>query len=122
MKRKNKTIYLKKSDEKLMDVWIADNFFSRLIGLMFKKSAKHPLLLEIPQNINNRHRSSIHSCFMRFELKLFFIDESNIVFEIADLKPWKYYTPKKIAKYIIEFEKNNIHEFNLKIGDEIEIK
>ena len=63
---------------------------------------------------------------MRFELKLVFIDNENKVFEIADLKPWSYYVPKKAAKYIIEFDKkdfkkNEFGNYGLKIGDEIEL-
>ena len=58
---------------------------------------------------------------MRFEIVLVFIDKDNVVYEIAELKPWNWHIPKKPAKYILEFDKR---EFNscLKIGEEIEIK
>ena len=113
-------ITLKKSNKKIAKIRIANTFFSRL-GLMFKKNAKDPLLFEIPKRINKKERSSIHSFFMRFDMVLVFSDESHMVYEIAELKPWNYYIPKKPAKYIVEFDKR---EFNdcLKIGDEIEIK
>ena len=114
-----KTLYLKNSNRKIENIKVANSFFTRLIGLMFKKSSNHPLLFEIPQNMNGKHRSSIHSCFMRFELKLVFIDKNNIVYEAADLKPWRYYVPKKGAKYIIEFDKNKFDNVDLEIGDEI---
>lgn len=115
-----KSLYLKKYDKKI-DIEIADDFFSRLMGLMFRGNAKIPLLFEIPQKINSRKRSSIHSFFMRFDIVLVFIDESNTVYEIADLTPWNYYVPKKSARYIVEFDEK---EFNncLKIGEEIEIR
>ena len=119
-KRNNlKRLYSKNHDEKIRDIQVADTYFSRLLGLMFKKSTDYPLLFKIPKNRNNRHGSSIHSCFMRFELKLVFIDENNIVFELADLKPWRYYVPKKGAKYIIEIDKNKFNNYNINIGDEI---
>ena len=116
-----KSITLKNSNEKIAEIKIANTFFSRLMGLMFKKNAKVPLLFEIPEKVNWKERSSIHSFFMRFEIILVFIDESNVVYEIANLRPWNCYIPKKPAKYIVEFDKR---EFNdcLKIGDEIEIK
>ena len=116
-----KSLYLKKYDKKITDIRIADDFFSRLMGLMFREDAKVPLLFEIPQKVNSRKRSSIHSLFMRFDIVLVFIDENNLVYEIADLAPWNYYVPEKSAKYIVEFDKK---EFNncLKIGDEIEIR
>ena len=116
-----KSLYLKKYDKKITDIRIADDFFSRLMGLMFRENAKFPLLFEIPQKVNSRKRSSIHSLFMRFDIVLVFIDKNNLVYEIADLAPWNYYVPEKSAKYIVEFDKK---EFNncLKIGDEIEIR
>ena len=116
-----KSLYLKKYDKKITDIRIADDFFSRLMGLMFRENAKFPLLFEIPQKVNSRKRSSIHSLFMRFDIVLVFIDGNNLVYEIADLAPWNYYVPEKSAKYIVEFDKK---EFNncLKIGDEIEIR
>ena len=116
-----KSLYLKKYDKKITDIRIADDFFSRLMGLMFREDAKFPLLFEIPQKVNSRKRSSIHSLFMRFDIVLVFIDGNNVVYEITDLAPWNYYVPEKSAKYIGEFDKK---EFNncLKIGDEIEIK
>ena len=121
-KNKNlKSMTLIKSNEEIGKIRICDTFFSRFIGLMFKKNAKIPLLFEIPERINKKERSSIHSFFMRFEIVLVFIDKDNAVYEIAELRPWNCYIPKKPAKYIVEFDKR---EFNdcLKIGDEVEIK
>ena len=121
-KNKNlKSMTLIKSNEEIAKIRICDTFFSRFMGLMFKKNAKIPLLFEIPERINKKERSSIHSFFMRFEIVLVFVDRSNMVYEIANLKPWNWYIPKKPAKYIVEFDKR---EFNdcLKMGDEIEIK
>ena len=114
-------ITLKKSNKKIAKIRIANTFFSRLMGLMFKKNAKIPLLFEIPERMNRKERSSIHSFFMRFEIVIVFIDKGNAVYEIAKLRPWNCYIPKKPAKYIVEFDKR---EFNdcLKIGDEVEIK
>ena len=121
-KNKNlKSITLIKSNEEIAKIRIANTFFSRLIGLMFKKNAKIPLLFEIPERINKKERSSIHSFFMRFEIVIVFIDKGNAVYEIAELKPWNCYIPKKPAKYIVEFDKREFDDC-LKIGDEVEIK
>ena len=102
------------------DVKIANTFTKRLVGLMFKKDAKIPLLFEIPKS-KNRTRSAIHTCFMRFEIVIIFIGYNEEVFEIATLKPWQYYTPKKGAKYIIEFEKNEFEKYDLEVNDKIKI-
>ena len=117
-----KILYNKNSHEKIAKIKIANSFFKRFLGLMFKRRCDYPLLFEIPQDIKIKERSSIHSLFMRFELALVFIDEENLIYEIVDLKPWKYYVPKKGAKYIIEFDKNEFENYDLKIGDEIELK
>ncbi len=112
-------LYSKETDKMISEVKIANDFFSRLMGLMFKGDADYPLLFNMKEKRKNRWESSIHSCFMRFELKLVFIDENNTVFEMADLKPWRYYVPKKAAKYIIEFSKEDFDEECIKLGDVI---
>lgn len=119
---KLRILYNKETNIEIGKVKIANNFSSRLLGLMFKRNAEYPLLFEIPNRIKDKHRSSIHGFFMRFDLKLVFIDEKNIIYELADLKPWKYYVPQKRAKYIIEFDKREFKNYDLKIGDEIELK
>ncbi|MBQ2962371.1 DUF192 domain-containing protein [Methanobrevibacter sp.] len=121
-KEKNlKTLCIKNSNEKIGKIRLANTFITRFRGLMLKEKCEYPLLFEIPQKIKIKERSSIHSLFMRFELTVVFIDEDDTVFEIADLKPWRYHVPKKSAKYIVEFEKNRFHR-ELRIGDEVEIR
>lgn len=88
---------------------------------MFKKEINKPLLFKIPKS-KNKNRSSIHSCFMRFEIAIVFIDFNNKIYEITNLKPWNFYSPKKPAKYIIEFKKEEFNKINLKINDKIKIK
>ena len=92
------------------------------MGLMFKENIEYPLLFEIDKKLNSKYASSIHSCFMRFDIVLVFIDKNHIVYEMADLNPWNFYVPKKGAKYVIEFDKKQFENINLKIGDEIELK
>lgn len=62
----------------------AFTFWSRLKGLMFRAglSAQSALLLEpCPQ---------IHTCFMRFNIDVIFLDAQNYVVEVVeDLKPWR---------------------------------
>ena len=117
-----KILYKKNVGEKIGKIKVANSFFKRFLGLMFKEKCDYPLLFEIPQNVQIRERSSIHSFFMRFELTLVFIDDDHLIYEICDLKPWRYYVPQKRAKYIIEFDKKEFENYDLKIGDEIELK
>ena len=109
-------------NEKEATLRLADNFSTRLLGLMFKREIDYPLLFKIPQRFNSPSRSAIHTCFMLVEIIAVFIDENNEVFEIARLKPWKYYKPKKSAKYVIEFNEEDYFKCKLKIGDRIKIK
>lgn len=63
---------------------IANGFFDRLIGLMFKKEMKgfNALLIE-PCN-------SIHTFFMRYDIDVVFLSKNNEVIKIIrNMKPWR---------------------------------
>ena len=109
-------------DKEIATVKLADDFSTRLLGLMFKKKIDRPLLFEIPQRFNSPSRSAIHSCFMLVEIIVVFVDENDEVFEIARLKPWQYYKPKKSARYVIEFKEEDYFKCKLEIGNRIKIK
>ena len=94
-----------------MEIIYADTFFKRFKGLMGKKDFDHIMVF------TNLTDSSIHSMFMRFEIDIYFIDKNGVIFDKVTLRPWKFYKPKKQAKYIIETEKNKL---NLKIGDKLD--
>lgn len=94
-----------------MKIFYADTFFKRFKGLIGKKDFNHALVF------SNLKDSSIHTMFMRFEIDVYFIDENKVVYEKTSLKPWKFYKPKKQAKYIMETKKNKL---KLEIGDKLE--
>lgn len=94
-----------------IDIIYADTFFKRFKGLMLKKDIDYGLIF------TNFKDSSIHTHFMRFEIDVYFLDENKVVYDKATLKPWKFYKPKKQAKYIIETKKD---ELKIKIGDCLE--
>lgn len=102
--------------KKIKNYIIANTFFKRFKGLMLKKDFKKKLIIENPHEFN-RFESGIHSLFMRFPIEVIFIDKNMKVFEKTRLKPWKFYFPKKGAKYIIESKTN----LNLEINDIIEL-
>lgn len=91
-----------------MKIIYADTFFKRFKGLMGKKEFNDCMVFA---NLND---SSIHTMFMRFAIDVYFIDENKKIFDKTSLNPWKFYRPKKQAKFILETEKNKL---NLKIGD-----
>ncbi|MDR1722275.1 MAG: DUF192 domain-containing protein [Methanobrevibacter sp.] len=95
-----------------------NTFYKRLKGLMFKKEIDMGFILKIPKS-KYKFRSSIHMFFMRKSLEILFIDKNNKIYELTRLKPWKTYTPKKPAKYVVELKTNSIRDNNIEINDEI---
>lgn len=93
------------------DIINADTFFKRFKGLMLKKDFDDGLLF------SNLKDSSIHTFFMRFDIDVYFLDEKNVVFDKATLKPWKFYRPEKQAKYILETKRNKL---KIKVGDKLD--
>lgn len=87
----------------MIKIKIADNYFKRLMGLMFKKDIDYGLLIVL------KYGSAIHTCFMFFTIDVYFLDENLIVFEKARLKPWRYYKPSKKAKYVLEVKENTLY-------------
>jgi uncharacterized protein len=98
---------------------IADSFMSRLMGLMFKKVLERGLILKLPSS-RSRRGSAIHMFFMRFPLDIIFADENKKVVDTVSIGPWKTYTPRAPAKYVIEMEEGTVKKFNLEIGDELD--
>jgi uncharacterized protein len=76
------------------DVMMADQFFDRLQGLMFKPS------LESGKGLLITPCNSIHTFFMRFPIDVIFLDGNNgVVKIIKNLKPWRmtkiYFSSRK---------------------------
>ncbi|MGB9936234.1 MAG: DUF192 domain-containing protein [Methanobacterium sp.] len=98
---------------------IADTFFSRLRGTMFKSKLEKGLILKLP-NTRSRSGSAIHMFFVKFPLDIIFADEGKKVVDIVSIDPWKTYTPKKPAMYVIEMEKGTIGRSKTEIGDQLD--
>ena len=94
-----------------MEIIYADTFFKRLIGLMGKKDFSQILVF------TNLKDSGIHTMFMRFEIDVYYADENKVIFDKTTLKPWKFYRPKKQAKYVVETKKGLL---KLNIGDRLD--
>lgn len=98
---------------------LADSFISRFLGLMFKKDLERGLILKLPSS-RSRRGSAIHMFFMRFPLDIIFADADKKIVDMVSIEPWKTYTPKAPAKYVIEMKKGTINKFDLEIGDELD--
>ena len=95
----------------IKEIILADTFFKRFKGLMFKKDFESVMLF------SKLTDSSIHTFFMRFDIDVYFLDADKIIFDKVTLKPWRFYKPKNKAKFIVETKKGLL---KLKIGDKVE--
>ncbi len=74
---------------------VADSFFTRFLGLMGRRPSDYGLLL-IPCN-------SVHTCFMRYDLDVFFLDKDYKVLAIRrDMKPWRMSSIIREARMVLE--------------------
>lgn len=84
-----------------LEIKIANNFFSRLKGLMFnKKKLNYGLLL---MNTNG-----IHTCFMFQNIDIMLLDKNfNVLHTYKNIKPWKIILPKKDVVHTLELPTKN---------------
>jgi len=109
-------VKMKNSSEALTgNILHAKNWLDRLIGLMFaERTIKIDGLLIEPCN-------SIHTCFMKFNLDLFFLNKNNeIVCIIRNLKPWRFTRPYFQARKVLEVKEGIIPQ-HVQIGDKLEL-
>lgn len=97
-------VELVKIGQKVYEVEVADNFFTRCKGLMFrKKFNKNKALFITPCN-------SIHTCFMRFPISVVFVDKEGIVVKVKhNVKPWKM---------VFAFGSHSVYEINSEYNNE----
>ena len=94
---------------------IADNFRSKTLGLMFRKTIqdKYALLfiLKEPEAVG------VHMLFMRFSIDAIFLDMEKKIIATAALRPWFGYKQIKGVKYFIEMKHNTVGRYGMKSGD-----
>jgi len=98
------------------DVRIADNYFTRLMGLMGRPGlpAGHGLWI-LPC-------SDIHSCFMRFEFDAIFVDKQHKVVHLVErMKPWRLSFAKG-GRAVLELPAGAVAESGTQLGDLIELR
>ncbi len=101
----------------VLEIAVANTFFSRFIGLMFlsEKAFCGGLLLT---NCN-----SIHSFFMRFCIDVVFLDKSNKVVKVVkNLKPWGVVLPVANASSTLELNCGLADIYGIDVGLELVLK
>ncbi len=89
---------LKRTGEILaQEIEIANTYFTRLKGLMFRRELPNGsgLLLDpCPQ---------IHTCFMRFNIDAIFFDRNGLVLYVAEqMRPWRFGKFVRGSRYTLE--------------------
>ncbi|MFQ5800991.1 MAG: DUF192 domain-containing protein, partial [Candidatus Hydrothermarchaeales archaeon] len=109
-------IEILRDQEKLCEARVANGFFSRLFGLMFKKElpTDEGLLIEYSPYFGSK---AVHGFFMRFPLDLIFLSKDKKVVDTAHLKPWSIYNPKKECRWVLEVEEGFVGRKGIKKGD-----
>lgn len=100
------TLSHKKNPSLNLLVQVADNFFSRFLGLMGKAALpeKHGLLLS-PCN-------SIHMMFMRFPIDAIYINSDFHIIKVTEnLKPWIGFSMCPRAWGVIEFPAGTVADY-----------
>ncbi len=79
------------------DLKMNNTYFSRLIGLMFKKS------LAAGSGIVLKPCTQIHTCFMRFNIDVIFLDENlQVLHVIENMPPWRVSPLFLKSRYTVE--------------------
>ena len=90
---------------------ICNNFFNRLLGLMFKKNINYALCFP--------RCNSIHTFFMFSPIDVIMTDKDyKILYIFKNVKPNKIILPKKNVYYTFEFPVNKV---NYKLNEKIKV-
>lgn len=94
---------------------LADSFFKRFKGLMFRKEAIiEEGLWIIPCN-------SVHMFFMKFPIDVVLLSKQNRVLRVyPNLKPWRVTMPIKGAYSTLELPLGSIDKLGIKVGNFID--
>jgi uncharacterized membrane protein (UPF0127 family) len=91
---------------------IAESLWDRLIGLMFKEK------MEGFDGLLIRRCNSVHTCFMRYNLDLVFLDRNQRVVKIIrDLRPYRF-TGSLKASEVLELRSGDLKK-EISLGDRI---
>lgn len=90
------------------EIKLANNFFSRLKGLL----GTEPLKLQ--EGLLISPCQQIHTHFMNYPVDVIFLDKNMLVLDIVhDMKPWKISKYYKNAYYVLELQVGRASNINL---------
>ena len=99
------------------DVKIAENFFTRSVGLLSRKS------LSQDEGLVIRPCCSIHTLFMKFPIDVLFINRKNEIIALYEnVKPYRILPIHPTSYYVVELCAGQIAVKNICLSDIISIE
>lgn len=103
------------------EVEIADSFWSRLRGLMFRSKFEWEKALLF--RFSEPRKFRIHTFFVFFPIDLIYLDQYLKVQELVrGLSSWRVHSPEVTAKFLIELPEGKIDNARVEVGDKIELQ
>lgn len=97
-----------------LQIQLADTFWQRFKGLMFKSS------MGVDEGLLITRCDSIHTCFMRFAIDVVYLDRAATVVRLApSLKPWRLHLGGRAAVHTLELSAGTVARLGIKIGDSL---
>lgn len=113
-----KTMNIKNTTKKRIiaeNAELCGDIFSKSLGLMFTLKPKPLIFIFKKEKI-----IPLHMLFVFYPIDVLFLNKNKAVVEMKEnLRPFRFYTPKKKAKYVIELPESTIKKSRTKIGDKI---
>lgn len=102
------------AQEDLVNLRIADSFWTRAVGLLGSSS------LEDQQGLWIKRCNSIHTFFMKYAIDCVFLDKTMKVIEVKkEISPWKMTWPVWQASTVIELAAGVAEKKNIRLGDQL---
>lgn len=99
------------------DIKVAENFFTRSIGLLSKKS------LSGNEGLIIKPCCSIHTFFMKFDIDVLFVNKQNKIIALYEnVKPWRILPIHLRSYYVIELPSGSIMNKNIQKNDIVALK
>ena len=106
--------WLVRDDKVLGSLEIAETHRARSRGLLGRDGCDGALLIP-----NTR---SVHSFGMRFDIDVAFLDADNIVIRTLTLRRRRVTKIVMRARHVLEAEAGSFHDWELDVGDQLEIR
>ncbi len=101
----------------VLQLWLADTFWTRLHGLMFKSQ------LGKNEGLWLRPCNSVHMCFMRFTLDIVYVDATGKIIKLVrHLRPWWGVSLCWGAHSTIELAAGTIERLGLQCGQYVKMR